>query len=358
MFTSIWFSIVLWMIAPFLMLPSSCKQHKIQAALPTRPNEEVTNNYPFGKNIDFIFQDKKDRYWIASNADGVFRYDGNTIVHFTDSVGFCFNYVWSIQEDTQGNLWFAGRDGICRYDGIKFSNFNETIASAPEGKLNFMPGDLIFAIPDGKTVHYDGKKFTQFKITPETYIPERSNLNRPYALYSYLRDQSGKIWFGTQSKGVCVYDGYQYKYMDSLDLGGPAVRTILADKNGNLWFGNNGGGLFQFDGKHLINITEKFGLGNQEFLRNFASKDMPTSMARVFAINEDTSGNIWVGTADAGIWRYDGKELKHYTVEDGLCGYNIIHIFKNRTGDLWFVCNGQEIMYFDGQSFRPVIFLH
>ena len=324
MFTSIWFSIVLWMIAPFLMLPSSCKQHKIQAALPTRPNEEVTNNYPFGKNIDFIFQDKNDRYWIASNADGVFRYDGNTIVHFTDSVGFCFNYVWSIQEDTQGNLWFAGRDGICRYDGIKFSNFNETIASAPEGKLNFMPG----------------------------------NLNRPYALYSYLRDQSGKIWFGTQSKGVCVYDGYQYKYMDSLDLGGPAVRTILADKNGNLWFGNNGGGLFQFDGKHLINITEKFGLGNQEFLRNFASKDMPTSMARVFAINEDTSGNIWVGTADAGIWRYDGKELKHYTVEDGLCGYNIIHIFKNRTGDLWFVCNGQEIMYFDGQSFRPVIFLH
>ena len=146
--------------------------------------------------------------------------------------------------------------------------------------------------------------------------------------------------------------------MDSLDLGGPAVRTILADKNGNLWFGNNGGGLFQFDGKHLINITEKFGLGNQEFLRNFASKDMPTSMARVFAINEDTSGNIWVGTADAGIWRYDGKELKHYTVEDGLCGYNIIHIFENRTGDLWFVCNGQEIMYFDGQSFRPVIFLH
>jgi len=65
-----------------------------------------------------------------------------------------------------------------------------------------------------------------------------------------------------------------------------------------------------------------------------------------------------VGTADAGIWRYDGKELKHYTAEDGLCGYNIIHIFKNRSWDLWFVCNGQKIMYFDGQSFRPVKFLH
>lgn len=79
----------------------------------------------------------------------------------------------------------------------------------------------------------------------------------------------------------------------------------IQDKEGNLWFGSNGDGLYCFNGKSFKNFTMNDGLDNNI----------------VYSILEDKAGNIWVGTK-TGLNRYTpsiamsegGKTFTHYPI--------------------------------------------
>lgn len=55
----------------------------------------------------------------------------------------------------------------------------------------------------------------------------------------------------------------------------------------------------------------------------------------VLAIFEDSRGNMWFGTTE-GITRYDGESFQTFTTEDGLARNTIGLIFEDRYGMLWF----------------------
>ncbi|MGL5890653.1 MAG: ligand-binding sensor domain-containing protein [Bacteroidia bacterium] len=313
--------------------------------------ETVTN---LGKDIGCIFQDRNNNYWFASNGQGVYRYDGKTLTNITDKNGLCSNFVTRIEEDINGNLWFSTRDGICRLSGTHFTNYTDTIKNAPIGKLKYTAGGLFFGNLNN-ICFYDGRSFTNFIIHPDHYSPPMNTMYRSYSFYSTLADKAGNVWFGTQDKGVCRYDGQSFFWLNEKDLAGPAVRCMFQDKAGNLWFGNNGAGLFRYDGKNLANITEENKLSNYEFLRG-QPLDKPGSLARVWALNDDSLGNLWIGTIDAGVWKYDGTQLTNYTTEHGLSGNSIWVIYKDKKGELWFVANGEDIFKFNGKMFTKFEF--
>lgn len=306
-----------------------------------------------GKNIDCIIQDKNNNYWFASNGDGVYQYDGKTLIHITDKHGILSNYVLKIQIDINGYLWFSTRDGVCRFDGVSFSDFTDNIDNAPTGKLNYSTSGLFFGRLND-LCFYDGKSFTSFAIHPILYVPSPSNMNRPYSVYSTLTDNEGNIWFGTQEKGVCRYDGNTFKFFTEHGLDQAAVRTLFQDKAGNIWAGNNGAGLFKFTGKDFINFTEEKGLTNPDFLKRLIGKE--GKLARPWTINDDDKGNLWIGTIDAGVWKYDGTTLTNFTTKDGLSGNAIWTIYKDKKGELWFVTDGETICKFNGNSFAKFAF--
>src|SRR6185437_1871404 len=98
----------------------------------------------FGKDIRYVFQDKNDNYWFAAYGEGVYYYDGKTLAHFTDKDGLCSNFVSDIQEDATGVLWFNTSDGICNFDGKKFTNYSDTIKNVSKESLEFTKNDLFF----------------------------------------------------------------------------------------------------------------------------------------------------------------------------------------------------------------------
>lgn len=303
-----------------------------------------------GQNIDCILQDKHGRYWLGSNGNGAYCYDGTTLLHLTQKHGLCSNYVLKIQEDNKGNIWFSTREGHCCLSGNVFTNYSDIIPHIPYGKWQYKAGGIFLGHSNGMCF-YDGATFTNFTIQPDTYRTEPGNMNRPYGVYSTLAAKDGKVWFGTQEKGACYYNGSTYTYLTEKDLAGPAVRALYEDKNGTIWMGNNGGGLYRYDGQTLRNITEEQGLQNLEFLRNFKPIDKPGSLARPWAINEDKEGNLWVGTIDAGVWKFDGTRWTNYTTQHGLTGNAVWVIYKDHAGELWFVTNGDAICKFNGSGF-------
>lgn len=306
-----------------------------------------------GKNIDCILQDQNGNYWFASNGEGVYRYDGKTLLHITEKNGLCSNFVWNIQQDVNGNLWFSTRDGICQFNGKTFTNYTNNIKYAPFGKLQYTHNGLFFGHANGMCF-YNGKSFTNFSIHPPAYTPSPADMNRPYSVYSTLTDKAGNVWFGTQEKGVCLYNGVSFTFFTEHGLDKAAVRTLFQDKAGTIWAGNNGAGLFRFNGTTFTNFTEENGLGNPDFLKTLKGKD--GTLARPWTINEDSRGNLWIGTIDAGVWKYDGMTLTNYTVKDGLAGNSIWTIYKDKKGELWFVTNGEAICKFNGNTFARYLF--
>jgi ligand-binding sensor domain-containing protein len=308
-------------------------------------------------NIRSIFQDKNGHYWFGTNAAGVYRYDGKTLLQYTVKDGLSNNQVQNIQEDQLGNIWFGtGVFGVSKFDGRIFTTLtkqeNLQLNNGADINWKSAPNDLWF-YAGGGVYHYNGHSFVYLPLDKSGFNfkqPKSSpyNLSR-FAVYSVLKDKKGNVWFGTQAQGVCRYDGKSFTWFTEKGLEGSAVLGLFEDSNGILWFGNNGAGLFRYDGKSLVNFTEEKRLGNSEF--KVSGKSGPGTLARIYAINEDNSGNLWVGTVDAGAWKYDGNNLTNYTTKNGLPSNAINVIYKDRVGELWFGTDGDGICKFNGESF-------
>ncbi len=192
--------------------------------------------------------------------------------------------------------------------------------------------------------------FVPLISTAETKAPF---ILSPYGVYAIIKDKKGNVWFGTQAEGVCRYDGKTLTWFKEKGLGGPAVLALFEDSKGRLWFGNNGAGLFMYDGKTLTNFTEEKGLTNPEF--RVSGKPGLETLARVYSINEDRYRNIWIGTVDAGAWKYDGNNLTHYTTKEGLPSNAVNTIYKDKNGELWFGTDSNGICTFNGSTFTEFI---
>jgi ligand-binding sensor domain-containing protein len=331
------------------------------ANIPTSPDNSPTEP---GRKINNIFQDKNGNYWFATNGEGVYRYDNKSLIRFTEKDGLSSDYAGTIQEDKSGLIWFSTAFGICSYNGKTFlshTNIKSEHRRSTVNEWKTEPGDLWFGVKDG-AYRYDGKSFTYLQLInardPKNSKPIKPFLDplSPWSVYCTLKDKKGNVWLGTQTMGVCRFDGNSFTWLNEKGLGGPAVRSIFEDRNGILWFGNNGSGLFRYDGKTLTNFTEENGLGNPDFVKN--NKQGPGTLARVWTINEDDNGNIWIGTADAGAWRYDGKTLTNFTMVHGLTSNHINTIYKDRKGELWFGTEGAGVCRFNGISFTRFAINH
>lgn len=346
---------------------SSCKgQNKPENSISSTTDMEAVKSInkfqtntatEIDKNIRSIFQDKNGNYWFGTNGAGVYRYDGTTLIQLTEKEGLSNNQVQSIQEDKFGNIWFGtGLFRVSRFDGQTFTTLINHLNNGSDNNWKIEPDDLWF-YAGGGVFRYSNNSLKYLPLAETDHKSGNSqnspfNLS-PYAVYSILKDKKGNLWFGTHAKGVCRYDGKSFTWFTEKGLSGPAVLSLFEDSKGNIWFGNNGAGLFRYDGKSLVNFTEEKELGNKEF--RASGKSGLGTLARIYSINEDNYGNLWIGTVDAGVWKYNGKDLTNYTTKDGLTSNAVNTIYKDKKGDLWFGTDENGVCKFNGKSFSEFV---
>jgi len=147
------------------------------------------------KFVISIHRDPDDVLWFGTQANGIFRGDGEGYENITVDQGLAGNTVWSFHRDSVDALWIATVNGVSCYKGEGFTNFT---------------------VEDG-LAH-----------------------NSTRSVYS---DESCHIWFGAYNTGgVSQYDGFVWTSLDTRDgLAGDAVRAIHQDSNGDMWFATAGG---------------------------------------------------------------------------------------------------------------------
>ena len=107
----------------------------------------------------------------------------------------------------------------------------------------------------------------------------------------------------------------------------------LQDKTGNLWFGTLNEGVYRFDGKSFTQFTKKDGLTDN----------------CVNVIIQDRAGNLLLGTP-AGICKYDGKTFAAFTDNKVLNNNSISSLLEDKEGNIWFGTMHNGVYRYDGKT--------
>lgn len=68
---------------------------------------------------------------------------------------------------------------------------------------------------------------------------------------------------------------------------------------------------------------------------------------------EDKEGNLWFGTTENGLYRYDGKSFRQFLMADGLLSNSISSLLEDSTGKIW-IGSDKGLCSYDGKSFTPI----
>jgi len=323
----------------------------------------------FTVGVRAIFQDSRGDYWLGSPGEGLCRYDGEVFEYFTTKDGLADDQILTIQEDAQGAIWIDTQRGVSRYAGDAFVSFPETQPPSAFKSTLALPdnllepwrksdADLWFSAGTREGVfRYDGQ---QIRYLPFPN-PRTSVTGSAYAVTGFSPGKSNVLWISTYA-GVFGYNGDNLTIINDETLGYSEpdnrihVRSVLEDSQGRLWIGNNGIGVLLKEGDTIVNFSKEHGklLPMEAFESNTLAKRFSanTGLQSVFALAEDCHGNIWFGDRDTGAWRYDGKALVNFTIDEKLGSQMILDIYEDQKQNLLFAMAKGGVYQFNGSTFE------
>lgn len=300
-------------------------------------------NFP-NDEIHSLFFDSDNTLWIGTYNSGVFTANINSgIVKKVDSwIRFSRSEtVRSIQEDSQGVMWFGTRGGLVSYNKLTQSyrsylrdedeqrslSLNSVLSLCLDAK-----GDLWIGTRGG--INYrDAEKQVFIHIRAARNDNRFLNNAEIYCFHFNGND----LLIGTESGGVNIYHTHtrRFSYLTSREgLSGNCIKSFV--QNGNeIWIGTYQRG---------ITIVDARTYRVKRILRHQEGNSASLSDDVVWSLFRDSKGTIWVGT-NKGVDRYnpDTGEFIHQKeiMSKNPCNW----IKEDETGDLWF--GGEELIIYN-----------
>jgi signal transduction histidine kinase/ligand-binding sensor domain-containing protein/DNA-binding response OmpR family regulator len=314
-------------------------------------------------NITSLLYDKRGKLWIGTYNNGLYvsTPEKNILQNVTryqytpgNRNSISNDHITSIFEDENNMIWIGSENGFDRYDihSGQISQFqydandpnslsNNNISTIYEDRSHI----LWVGTVKGGLNKYDQvkKKFIHYRS-----IPNNSNSLSDNVVYSIFEDHSGLLWIGTRNGNVDIFDRKREQFYHlgktnglKNELEGKTISSICEDNNHKIWLGTYSDGVYQLSSqgdeyrnkplkiKHIDNRVDSTGIyGN--LIRTIA---------------KDTAGNIWIGTADEGLTKFDWLDKKYSHFQ-----YNIIYpksvssnsigaLFFDKTNNLWIGTN-------------------
>jgi len=256
----------------------------------------------------------------------------NVWENFTTSNGLPDNFVRSLFEDSQGNIWIGTlNNGVSRYDGKNFTNFNTSDGLVDNSILSIAEDDdgVMWFGTFGGLGLYDGSNW--FLLSELAGIPFNG--------WALLNDNSGNMWIGTKELGLLAFDGSTFlQFFDNNCIECNFINTFYLDQGGDLWIGTEGGAK-RFDGTNFTLFNTSNGLADND----------------VQSFNEDTFGNLWIGTLNSDrVTRYDGSSFESVSLSNGKTQNWVSSIVIDNEENVWFGTVANGLVVYNGAFMRTI----
>ena len=343
--------------------------------------------------ISSVYQDADGTVWLASNADGLLRWqsENDTFVQYRHQTGDKYslgdNQLASLYRDRTGSLWagswYAGVSRVDLGSGgfsrmLRPPGLDAPLADKKVRALADAGGDKLWLATssglklydthDGKIALFDLRSAAgaardeqvsalykapdgvlwvggtsglhRFDLATQRFGATRYSFGDPHSdtIRNIAGERSGVLWVSSRA-GLHRFDpasgshtSFRHDPADPRSLSDNMVRPVLEDRRGQLWVGSF----------HGLDLFERAS-GTFRHFRHDPRDEHSLSHDEVHFLHEDSAGALWIGTAK-GLNRMQidaqGRiTFQRYLIKDGMADDAIAAILGDSDGVLWFSTN-------------------
>ncbi len=315
----------------------------------------TSNSNIVNDSITALFIDQNQNLWVGS-YDGSLTLISFTAMHFglnADTLNFdnCpkSQEIKSFVEDLEGNLWLTTSKEVIKVDAkdkscIQFKLGQDYLQNKHE------PFPYLFQDDDKNIwVNYLDIGLAKIQDSESTNLKLDHPLkNSSFFIKDFITQTDSKTFvFGT-SRGLVSYD-IAKKQLKRI----PSEPTYLQQSNfrGSYPISNN---------EFLIATTKGLATFDGITMRAMNVVQSQLSTQSTETVFRDSLGNIWVGTVDAGLFKFNERQelVKHFISEPEWQGYNNINnLLEDGSKRLW-VSAGSRLIRLDIVTNQTLVFDH
>ena len=302
---------------------------------------DVYKNKVYDKNslvyndVRSIIEDREGVLWVGTYS-GISIFDTESSIKYynaglDDGYLLSENMVHGIYEDDEGYLWVGSRTKgvniIDRENNTSKSISMENNNVIQSNGINDITGykDFIFVATDAGVLKINKKENTIQNYNLEDGLIGENVKDIFVCDKNYL-------WIGS-TNGLNLLDIENDKIIDMTDYvdEGSYVKYIYQGQDGSYYIG-----FLRDGGLGIIEPNSK----ETKYYKNIPNDKTSISSNRVRYINEDSKGNIWIGTS-YGLNKYDPKTkvFKRYTTSDGIANNTIYGVLVDDNDNIWVSTN-------------------
>ena len=250
----------------------------------------------------------------AARADTAFE-DNNAYIaqSWQTEDGLPNNSVQALAQTKDGYLWVGTRDGLLKFDGLKFKSVDLPFSTNKNRSImalrQMRDGALWISAEEGRLIQYQNGGFDDVAL---------SNDRRGDYVTTMIQGADDAIWLGGSTNGVMRWkSGHLDRWGQKEGLAHYSARSLCEDANGDMWIAT-GAGLHRLSKGALETYTVKNGL-----LHN-----------SVRSLCRDHEGNLWIGS-HLGVTRMRDGRFTHFSKGEGLSGSIATVVFEDSLGQIW-----------------------
>ena len=291
------------------------------------------------ESILSIVQDRDGFMWFGTQS-GLSRFDGYRFVNYRSEVGnprsLSSNWVRVLHLDRRGRMWLGTDGGLNLYDPATRS-FTQHLPDEPTRRgtgnrqIRALVGDggdgLWIGTADGLQ-HFDT---VTGKFTVWHHVPGEPRTLASNGIQALALDGANRLWIGTAAGlDSLTPDRRRIEHHASdlgLDVRARPVHALMIDDQQQLWVGRYGG---------LERLTVRGG----GVLRRY---DLDDGLGKhwISALYQDSDGTVWVGSHDAGLYRWRPREDRFDVFRNSLSDRHsladnyVSALYRDRVGTFW-----------------------
>ncbi len=324
---------------------------------------EVRNGLS-NSQVNTIFKDSKGYMWFGT-ASGLNRFDGYEFKVFSsspsDKTTLPDNFIQTIQEDGDGNLWILTGGGYAVYNprterfdrDIRQRIWNWGLDAVPTIIYIDKYKNFMFYV-EGKGIYYLQPK--QKLLYPFLMDGKRGGI--PGGVITSMSEcREGVVAMYNDGSMVCINGQKRHMMWFNRNLAGTAASagmtyTSFVDKKDNIW-------IFNPYNLWIYNVSKNQWINSlEELASQWGIHSAPIPHDMVKCISQDMAGRYWIGTDHSGVIVIDPSQksilnLQHNEGNERSIRNNSIEsLFTDNAGMVWVGTYKNGLSYYGESIFK------
>ncbi|HYO90021.1 MAG TPA: two-component regulator propeller domain-containing protein, partial [Pyrinomonadaceae bacterium] len=221
---------------------------------------------------------------------------------YTVADGLAHDEVAKIVQDSRGFIWFCTTEGLSRFDGYRFTNYD-----ARDGLSSVRVNDIL-----------ESRRGSIYWLATDSGGVSRFD---PLARSQSIAGQQNAAAPTESGNAPPLFTNYAVGNEEQTNF----VNVVYEDRAGRIWAGTSGG-LFRLEVDDPAGSFQRVELG---------LKARPDRVLEIYSIIEDREGSLWIGTAMGLVRRLlDGRTI-HYTLQPAQATDTVWALLEDDEGRLW-----------------------